>query len=183
MALKATIYKVELAVSDMDRHHYHTYPLTLALHPSETIERMMVRLVMFARYASTELEFTRGLSTDDEPDLWQKDYSDDIEHWISLGQLDDKRLKKALNRSKQVTIVGYHGNAFEIWWQQNQTKCRQHPHLHVSEINPEVVEQLAQLANRTMRIQVIIEDNTLWVSDDNTSVEVTFKTHQDHQPQ
>lgn len=178
MALKATVYKAELAIADMDRHYYHTHPLTIALHPSETIERMMVRLAVFARYASEHLQFTRGLSTDDEPDLWQKTYTGDIEHWIELGQLDEKRLKKAVNQSQKVTLVGYHGNAFDVWWQQNQNKCQRHSHLEVIALAPETVAQLTQLVNRSMRIQANISDGTLWLSDEQQNVEVNFTTLQ-----
>lgn len=178
MALKATVYKAELAIADMDRHYYHTHPLTIALHPSETIERMMVRLAVFACYASESLQFTRGLSTDNEPDLWQKAYTGEIEHWIELGQLDEKRLKKAVNQSQRVTLVGYHGNAFDVWWQQNSNKCQRHHNLEIISLTPETVDQLTQLANRSMRIQANISDGILWLNDDQHNVEVNFTTLQ-----
>ena len=85
MAQKATIYKVELSVSDMDRHYYETHKLTVAKHPSETDERLMVRLIAFALNAREQLEFSRGLSTDDEPDLWEKSLSGEIDLWVTLG--------------------------------------------------------------------------------------------------
>ena len=86
MALKATVVRAELQISDMDRHYYATHPLTLAQHPSETDERLVVRLLAFALYADERLEFGRGLSTDEDPDLWQRDYTGEIERWIDLGQ-------------------------------------------------------------------------------------------------
>ncbi len=109
MALKATIFKAELHIADMDRHHYGDHALTIARHPSETDERMMMRIVAFALNAHEDLVFTKGLSTENEPDLWQKSLSDDIELWIDLGQPDDKRIRKACGRAQQVmmaTLVG-----------------------------------------------------------------------------
>lgn len=116
MALTATIRKAELQISDMDRGYYATHNLTLAQHPSETDERLMVRLLAFALNAGDRLEFGRGLSTDDEPDLWEHDYTGDILQWIDLGHPDESRIRKASNRSRQVQVVNYGGNASEIWW-------------------------------------------------------------------
>jgi uncharacterized protein YaeQ len=98
MALKATVVKAELQVSDMDRHYYASHNLTLAQHPSETDERLMVRLLAFALNADERLEFGKGLSSDDEPDLWRRDYTGDIELWIDLGQPDESRIRKASGR-------------------------------------------------------------------------------------
>src|SRR5690606_34463643 len=116
MALNSTIYKLELQVSDMDRHYYASHNLTLAQHPSETPARLMVRLVAFALYAHERLEFGRGLSTDEDPDLWQRDYTGDIDLWIDLGQPDESRVRKACARARQVVVVNYSGNGAEIWW-------------------------------------------------------------------
>ena len=92
MALNSTIYKVELQISDMDRHYYATHALTLARHPSETEERLMVRLLAFALYADERLEFGKGISDEDEPALWRKAYTDEIELWIEVGQPDETRI-------------------------------------------------------------------------------------------
>src|SRR6478609_7781043 len=107
MALNATIIKAELHVADMDRHYYQQHNLTLAQHPSETDERLMVRLLVFALYASEFLTFTKGLSSEDEPDLWQKSLTGDIELWIELGLPSDKRIRKACGRAQQVIIYSY----------------------------------------------------------------------------
>src|SRR5690242_18259904 len=104
MALKATIFKADLNIADMDRDYYGDHALTIARHPSETDERMMVRVFAFARHAHERLQFTKGLSADDEPDLWQKSLSDEIELWIDVGQPDEKRVRKACNRSQRVAL-------------------------------------------------------------------------------
>lgn len=115
MALKATVFKAELQVADMDRHHYGTYNLTLARHPSETDERMMVRVLAFALFADPALGFGKGLCVDDEPDLWQKDLTGVIERWIDVGQPDEKWIRKACGRAREVVVLAY-GRALEVWW-------------------------------------------------------------------
>lgn len=178
MALKATICKVELAISDMDRHVYETVNLTLAQHPSETTERIMVRLLAFAFNAQERLEFTRGLSTDDEPDLWLKNYSDEIELWIELGQPDDKRIRKACNKAKQVIIYGYHGRPAALWWDSVKSECARHDNLRVVNLDAAAVSQLEQLHQRTMRLQATIQDGLLWLGDENHSIEVASEVWQ-----
>jgi len=177
MALSATIFKAQLNISDLRRHHYQDYTLTLALHPSETPQRMMVRLLSFCLYAAPELEFSRGLSNDDEPDLWQKNLSGDIEHWIELGQADEKRVRKACSRADQVSIIGFQQRAFELWWQQNQQKLQRFDNLSVVFIDAGPADTLTQLVDRTMQLQVTIEDGTLWLSDANHNVEVHFQNY------
>src|SRR5438445_12868546 len=107
MALKSTIFKAELSVSDMDRPYYGSHALTIAKHPSENDARMMVRLLAFACEASDTLTFTRGLDEPDEPDLWAKSLTGDIAHWIELGQPDESRLKRAAARADSVTVLTY----------------------------------------------------------------------------
>src|SRR5690349_25110222 len=116
MALNATIHKAELSISDMDRHYYATHALTLARHPSETEERLMVRLLAFALHADERLEFGKGLSDEDEPALWRRAYSGEVEQWIELGQPDEARLRKACGRAQQVVVLNYGGRAAAILW-------------------------------------------------------------------
>ena len=99
MSPKSTVMKVELQVSDMDRHYYASHALTLAQHPSETDLRLLVRLLAFALYADERLEFGRGLSDEDEPTLWRRDYTGAVEQWIELGQPDESRLRRAAGRA------------------------------------------------------------------------------------
>ena len=107
MALKSTIYKAELQIANMDRHYYGDHSLTIARHPSETDERMMVRVAAFALFASERLEFCKGLSDTDEPDLWQKDLTGAIETWIEVGQPDERRIAKASGRADEVIVIAY----------------------------------------------------------------------------
>ena len=173
MATKATIFKADLQIVDMDRNYYQEHALTLARHPSETDERMMLRLLAFAHNDSDTLAFTRGLSSSDEPDLWQKDLTGAIERWIELGQPDEKRLRKACGRSQQVLVYCYSGNSAGIWWQQNSAALVNIKNLAVLNIPAEKSKALAQLAQRNMQLQATIQDGDMWIADSESNVEVT----------
>lgn len=170
MALKATIFKADLAISDLDRGYYASHSLTIAQHPSETEERMMLRLAVFALHAGERLAFTKGISADDEPDLWQKNYADEIELWIDLGEPDEKRLRKACGRAEQVWVYSYSGRAAEVWWQQNADKYQRFANLTVANIEPATLSELASLAQRSMQLSATIQDGQLWLSDNQHNV-------------
>jgi len=158
MALKATIYKAELQVNDMDRQYYATHALTLAQHPSETVERLMVRLLAFALHADERLEFGRGLSTDDEPDLWRKSLTGEIEQWIELGQPDEQRIRKACGRALQVVVISYSGRSADVWWDKIAAGLARSKNLTVIDIPAATVQALASLADRNMQLQCLIQD-------------------------
>jgi len=175
MALKSTICKAYLAIADIDRGRYRDHALTIARHPSETDERMMVRLLAFALHADDALEFGRGLSTDDEPDLWQRDLTGSIERWIDVGLPDERDVRRACGRAREVQVLAYGGRAVDIWWQGARDKLERHDRLAVSEVPLEASRALAQLAGRSMRLQVTIQEAHLFVGDDATSVPVELR--------
>ena len=172
MALKATIFKAELSVADMDRGYYADHALTLARHPSETDERMMVRLLAFALHAHERLEFGRGLCVDDEPDLWLKDYGGGIELWIDVGLPDEKWLRKACSRADRVVVLSYGGRPAEVWWTQNRDRLARLANLTVLELPQEASQQLAAMADRGMRLQCSIQDGGMWISSDSVSLHI-----------
>jgi len=172
MALKSTIFKAELQITDMDRNYYQDHQLTMARHPSENDERMMVRLLAFALNASESLQFTRGLSSDDEPELWQKSLSGEIEVWIDLGQPDEKRIRKACGRSGQVVIYTYQQRSSAVWWAQQRNKLERFANLGVVHLPDDVVTQLGQMAQRAMRLQCTIGDGQLWFSNGEQAIEI-----------
>jgi uncharacterized protein YaeQ len=163
MALKATIHKAEMIISDMDRGYYHTHTLTLAQHPSETVERLMLRLVVFALHASEQLGFTRGLAAIDEPDVWQKSDAGEIELWIDLGEPDERRLRQACGRAREVWLYTY-GRGSDVWWQGIQNKITRLKNLRVLRIAPTTLVELAKLNQRYMQLQATIQDKQLWLS-------------------
>ena len=172
MALNSTIYKVELQISDMDRHYYATHTLTLARHPSETEERLMVRLLAFALYADDRLEFGKGISDEDEPALWRKAYTDEIELWIEVGQPDETRIRKACGRSRQVVVLNYGGNAAEIWWSKVGTALGRNKNLTVLDIPASTVAGLVEMLQRGMRLQCLIQDGQLQMMNDADAVAI-----------
>lgn len=172
MALNSTIYKVELQVSDMDRHYYATHALTIARHPSETEERLMVRLLAFALYADDRLEFGKGISDEDEPALWRKAYTDEIELWIELGQPDEARIRKACGRSRQVVVINYGGNIAEMWWNKNSASLSRNKNLTVLDIPAATVAELLPMLQRGMRLQALMQDGQLQLMNDTESVAV-----------
>src|SRR5438105_4460628 len=164
MALKSTIFKVELQIADMDRHYYETHVLTLARHPSETDERMLVRLVAFALYAHPDLAFGRGLSTDDEADLWQKDLTGAIELWIDVGLPDERSLRKASGRAQHVVVVAYGGRGVDLWWNQNRSKLERLDNLTVINLPLSATRALADMADRNLELQCRIQDGQMWMA-------------------
>lgn len=170
MALKSTIYKVDVNVADMDRHYYQQHHLTLAKHPSETDERLMVRLLAFVLYADETLLFGKGLSDEDEPDLWQKDLTGAIERWIGVGLPDEREIRKASGRARHVVQVLYGGRTADMWWQQNSKAMLKLDHVTV--INLPETEQLAAIAERGLSISFTIQDGQVLVSHEGGSFEL-----------
>lgn len=171
MALKATIYKAELQVSDLDRHYYQEHSLTLARHPSETDERLMVRLLAFALHASPSLAFGRGLSSEDEADLWDIDPTGAIALWIDVGLPDERDIRRACHRARRVVVLGYGGRAAEVWWQQNAGKLAGYDNLTVLNLTAADSQALTTLAGRNMKLQCTLQEGLVWLGDTANSLE------------
>jgi uncharacterized protein YaeQ len=174
MALKATIFKADLQIADMDRSHYQTHALTIARHPSENDERMMARILVFALHADDSLEFTKGLSTEDEPDLWLKNLSGEITLWIDLGQPDSKRIRKACGRAQQVFIYTYNQKSAEVWWSKNRNDLKRFENLTIINLPEDAIKSLTNLTQRAMQLQCTIQDEQVWISDLNESIAITL---------
>ncbi len=172
MAIKATIFKANLQIADMERHYYHDHALTLARHPSETDERMMVRLLAFALNAHEYLEFGQGMTEDNEADLWRKDLTGAIDLWIDVGLPDEKLIRKACGRSGQVVVYAYGGRVAEMWFAQNSSQFDRLKNLTVINLPQESTRAMARLAERTMQLQCTIQDGHVWLSDGKESVQV-----------
>lgn len=165
MALRATIYKADLHIADNDRSYYGSHSLTVARHPSETDERMMVRLLAYALFTDSDdtLEFTRGLSATEEPDLWRKDLTGAILQWVEAGLPDERRLLKACGRSEEVIVVAY-GRNTRLWWQGVRDKLERADNLRVYALAAEETTALAGLAARKMTLNINISDAAAWIS-------------------
>ncbi len=173
MAQKATIYKVELSVADMDRHYYETHNLTIAKHPSETDERLMVRILAFALNAHEQLEFTRGISTDDEPDIWQKSLGGEHELWVALGLPSEKVVRQSCGKANEVIVYCYGGSTAEMWWEKIKDSTTRFDNLQVINFSKKDTSELGKQASRLMKMQVNIQDGDVMVSVDDSIVYVT----------
>ena len=171
MALKSTIFKADIQIADMDRQYYQNHVLTIARHPSETDERMMVRLLAFARHAHEALVFGKGLSDSDEPDIWQKDLTGAIDLWIDVGQPDDRRILKACGRATQVKIYSYSSNS-AIWWNQIGSRVDRAKNLDVINLSSATSQAMSKLAQRNMQLQYTMQDGAIWVNGNDETLQI-----------
>lgn len=163
MALKATIFKADLQVADLDRGHFADYALTIARHPSETDERMMVRLLAYALYAGPDLSFGKGISNDDEPALWEVDPGGVIRLWIEVGLPDETRVRKASHKSDRVVVLTYGARAVDVWWKQVSEAVGRLDNVEVWRLTAEEGQALAGLAERTMKIACTVQEGTVYL--------------------
>ncbi|HEB27427.1 MAG TPA: YaeQ family protein [Porticoccus sp.] len=179
MALKATVFKVELQISDMDRSYFQSHSLTVARHPSETDERMMVRLLAFALNAhfslntSEPLQFTKGLSSDDEPDLWLKNLRGGIERWIEVGLPDKRRIRKGCNQAEQMAIYTYGERSATIWWKNIENDLARFDNLSIYYLSAEDTAVIANMVGRNMSLQATVQDGDIWFGDESNTIMVS----------
>ncbi len=176
MAPNATIFKATLHIADMDRHYYEDHAVTLARHPSETDERMMVRLLAFARHAHDALIFGRGIGTEDEPALWQKDLTGAIELWIEVGEPEEKLIRQACGRATQVAVYSYGGRGADRWWEKTRLLLARCKNLTVINIPQDGSRALAQLAQRSMDLHCSIQDGQILIGDGTRAVQIELTT-------
>ena len=166
MAIKSTIFKGSVNIADMDRGYYADHTLTLARHPSETSERMMVRVLAFALYATERLEFGKGISSDDEPALWEHDLTGGIIRWIEVGLPEERLLRRACGRSDEVVMLcDGGGKTVDAWWQANKEALAKQDKLTVKAVDSRSSKALAAMAERGMELQCMIQDGEVWMSD------------------
>lgn len=173
MAIRPSIFKINIQIADMDRHYYNDHTLTIAQHPSETPERVMVRILAFALNASANLSFADGITDQNNADLWDKDHNEQISLWISVGLPDEKLIRKAVNRSNQVIIYSYGGRRSEIWW--SKLKLSAYPNLKVINLPAEETQSLATMLSRGMKMNFTIEDGEIMIANESTSLNMTLQ--------
>ena len=177
MAIKPTIYKFRISLSDLNRDYYDTLNLTLAQHPSETIERMMVRVLAYCINAQEHLTFTKGLSDIDEPDLWVRTYDEQTTLWIEVGEPNNERIKKATRLANEVKVYSFNSKS-DVWWSQSQNKISQLK-ASVFKFEWEDIQALAALVQRTMDISVSISGDSAYIATEQGECEVGWITLQE----
>lgn len=178
MALKSTIFKATVGIADLDRNYYADHKLTLACHPSETHERMMIRLLAFALFADQRLEFGRGLSTEDEPALWLKGYDGTIECWIDVGLPDESAVRRAAARSRRVVVLAYGGRSVDAWWARAGTAILDLKKVEVSFLDPQETAALAAMAKRNMDLQFTIQEGQVLIADGETAISLGLRRYE-----
>lgn len=176
MAIKPTIYKLRIALSDLERNHYDSLNLTVALHPSETPERMMARVMAFCINAQPGLRFTKGLSEIEEPDIWLRSSDNKILLWVDVGEPAADRVKKATRQADQVRVYSFNSKS-DVWWQQNQGKLAQHQAL-IYRFDHGQITTLATYMTRTMDMSVTITGDSAYVATANGEIEINWQTLQ-----
>ena len=175
MALKSTVIKADVQISNMDTNYYAQHALTLAQHPSETDERLMLRILAFMLHASDTLEFGKGLSNEEEAALWEKDLTDHVTLWIEVGTPDEKRIRRACHKADQVVIYAYGGRTVPIWWQQTKKKLDRFDNLKILSVDAASCDGLTAMIERTMQLQCTIQDGMIWVSNNQDTVQVQLE--------
>lgn len=171
MAIKPKVFKVNLQIADMDRHYYEEHLLTVAQHPSETDERMMVRILAFALNANANLSFAEGITDTNQADLWDRDLNEQIALWISVGLPDEKLIRKAVSRATQVIIYSYGGRIANMWW--DKLKLNDYKNLRVINLDPNETRELAEFASRGMKLNINVQEGDVTVSNDTTHINIT----------
>ena len=180
MASNATIYKAVLQIADLDRQYFQDHALTLARHPSETEERLMVRLLAFALHANEALSFGRGVAADDEPALWQRDDTGTIDLWIEIGQPDEKTLRQACGRSKQVIVYVYGARSAEVWWANQRLSLERLKNLSVTLLPMDSIRALTEITRPAMQLQWTIQEGHIWIADGTQTFHIELQRLKDH---
>ena len=177
MALKPTLYKLRISLSDLNRNYYDTLNLTIAQHPSETVERMMVRVLAFCINAQQDLIFTKGVSVAEEPDIWARTFDDQISIWIDVGEPSVDRIKKASRIAQIVKVYSFNSKS-DVWWKQEGAKFNELT-VSIFQFQWQSIQALAALVQRTMDISVTITDESAYIATESGECEVSWKLLQE----
>ena len=173
MAIKPTIYKLRIAISDFNREYYDSVNLTVALHPSETLERMMVRIVAYCLNAQDNITFTKGLSKIEEPDIWVKTLDDLITLWVEVGEPAPDRIKKSSRLAPEVKIYSFNSKS-DTWWMQSKDKVAQFKNVQFYQFDWQQIQVLATFAGRTMDWSLSISGDTVYIAAETQECELVI---------
>ncbi|WP_133470975.1 YaeQ family protein [Paraglaciecola marina] len=182
MALKPTIYKFNISISDFNHDYYDSVSLTIALHPSETHERMMARVLAYClnlyKDSASLMTFTKGLSAIEEPDIWIKELDDQISLWVDVGEPSFDRIKKSCRLAKQSYVYSFNSKS-AVWWKQIQSQFQTLPVTVVS-FDWDKIQNISKKLSRTMELSISINDESAFVATQDTQDEVTWHVLQDY---
>ena len=174
MALPSIIYRANIQLSDIDRGVYETIQATVARHPSETGERLVARLLAYCLFHQEGLEFTRGISASDEPDLWSKGPDGRVTAWVEVGLPDAERLAKAARHAGQVALLAC-GSALPVWERLQLPKLAGVTNLAISTVEQGFINRLVELLERNITWEVTISGGTLYLQVAGQSLETPIQ--------
>ena len=174
MAIKPTIYKISIAISDFNRDYYDSVNLTVALHPSETLERMMVRIVAYCLNAQENITLTKGLSNVEEPDIWVKTLDDLVTLWIEVGEPSPERIKKSSRLAPEVKVYSFNSKS-DTWWDQTKIKVQPFKNVQFHQFNWRQIQELATFVERTMDWSLSISGDTVYITAESQECELVIK--------
>ena len=177
MAIKPTIYKFRISLSDLNRDYYDSLNLTLAQHPSEKIERMMVRVLAYCINAQKDLTFTKGLSEIDEPDIWVRTLDEQTALWIDVGEPSVDRVKKSCRLADEVKVYCFNSKA-DVWWSQSESKLKQLD-AAIYKFEWEEILELTKLVERTMDLSISLTGDSAYIATELGECEVSWQTLQE----
>ncbi len=172
MALKPTIFKLKISLSDLNRNYYDTLNLTIAQHPSETLERMMARILAYCINAQEYLVFTKGLSAVEQPDIWARTLDDQIALWIDVGEPAVDRIKKATRLASEVKVYCFNSKS-DVWWQQAQAKISKLK-ASIFQFQWQAIQSVASMLQRTMDFSVTITGDSAYIATESGEKEITW---------
>ena len=178
MALKPTIHKFRISLSDTNRDVYDAEQITIAQHPSEPVDRMMARVLALCFHWQPELALTKGLSTTEEPDLWIKSLDQQIQLWVDIGEPSLDRIKKACRVADRVDVFTFNSKS-EVWWDQVKNKVHQYD-ANIYRFGHSGIEALSQVVERSMNLSVMISDESVYVDSEKGSFEVSLESLHSH---
>ena len=175
MALKATIFKAKISLSNLNVHFYDELTLTIARHPSENNLRMMARILAYLLAAQEKPLFTKGISSDTEPDLWVINNDGSIDHWIELGHLDEKRIRQSSSKAKKISIYSYQGNHSQQWFNSIENNLSRFSNLDIIHFTFPKDQNIENFAERDMSFSCSIEDSEIWLSTEKDRICIHFQ--------
>jgi uncharacterized protein YaeQ len=175
MALKATIFKAKISLSNLNIHFYDELTLTIARHPSENNLRMMSRILAYLLTAQEGPVFTKGISSDTEPDIWIVNHDGSVDHWIELGHLDERRIRQSSSKAKKVSIFSYQGNQSLSWFSSIENGLSRFNNLNIIHFSFPENQNIEDFAERGMNFSCNIEDDEMWLSTEQDRICVQFQ--------
>ncbi|WP_305046849.1 YaeQ family protein [Geoalkalibacter sp.] len=175
MALPSTIHRAVVQLSDVDRGIYETLQVTLARHPSETAQRLVLRLLAYAVCHAPELSFTKGICAGDEPDLWIREPDGRVKLWIEVGTPEPQRLLKACRHAEQVVLLTAGPGRFR-WDAQYRELLTGLDNVRVLGVDYDFVSQVATGLERSITWELTISGGSLYLTSAKQTYETTLET-------